>query len=183
MRVQAGPSGAQDGQLCRNRNSGDCLHSVVVLDDASEEEAEELFPDTSDKSATANRESKREREEKLKKMMEDDDDVDADGLSISVHVQSRIRSRRIDEEMPDADEEPEREPTPVEQPLPPKSAELKEEVTVQGGRRRGKRQVMKKRTIKDEEGYLGKHHSAWVNPRTVLNRGSHSRGTNLGVIL
>jgi hypothetical protein len=37
----------------------------------------------------------------------------------------------------------------------PKPAELKEEVTVQGGRRRGKRQVMKKKTVKDEEGYLG----------------------------
>jgi hypothetical protein len=56
--------------------------------------------------------------------------------------------------MPDADEEP-REPTPVEQPPPSKPAELKEEVTVQGGRRRGKRQVMKKKTVKDEEGYLG----------------------------
>lgn len=59
-----------------------------------------------------------------------------------------------DEEMPDANEEP-REPTPVEQPPPSKPAELKEEVTVQGGRRRGKRQVMKKKTVKDEEGYLG----------------------------
>lgn len=60
--------------------------------------------------------------------------------------------------MPDADEEqeqePPREPTPVEQPPPSKPAELKEEVTVQGGRRRGKRQVMKKRTVKDDEGYL-----------------------------
>ncbi|KAJ5497335.1 hypothetical protein N7463_009322 [Penicillium fimorum] len=108
---------------------------TFVLDDASEEEAEELFPDSTDKAAAANRENRKEREEKLKKMMDDDDD-EAD-----------------DEEMPDADEEP-REPTPVEQPPPSKPAELKEEVTVQGGRRRGKRQVMKKKTVKDEEGYL-----------------------------
>ncbi|KAJ5537035.1 hypothetical protein N7513_010221 [Penicillium frequentans] len=111
----------------------------VVLDDASEDEQEELFPDTGDKaekSAAAIRESKKEREDKLKQMMETDD---AD-----------------DEEMPDADDEPEpeREQTPVEQPPPPKPTQLKEEVTVQGGRRRGKRQVMKKRTLKDEEGYL-----------------------------
>lgn len=61
--------------------------------------------------------------------------------------------------MRDADEELQRELTPEEQPplLPSKPAELKEEVTVQGGRRRGKRQVMKKRTLKDEEGYLGKY--------------------------
>ncbi|KXG52688.1 Six-hairpin glycosidase [Penicillium griseofulvum] len=108
----------------------------VVLDDASEEEAEELFPDSTDKAATATRENRKEREERLKKMMDDDDDDEAD-----------------DEEMPDADEEP-REPTPVEQLPPSKPAELKEEVTVQGGRRRGKRQVMMKKTVKDEEGYL-----------------------------
>ncbi|KAJ6119746.1 Six-hairpin glycosidase [Penicillium sp. IBT 18751x] len=109
----------------------------VALDDASEEEeeAEELFPTSNDKTAVAgSRESKKERAEKLKAMMEDDD---AD-----------------DEDMPDADEEPAREPTPVEQPPPSKPVELKEEVTVQGGRRRGKRQVMKKKTVKDEEGYL-----------------------------
>lgn len=61
----------------------------------------------------------------------------------------------LDEEMPDADEEPEREITPVEAPPPIKPAELKEEVTVKGGRRRGKRQVMKKSTAKDEDGFLG----------------------------
>ncbi|KAJ6148344.1 hypothetical protein N7497_010326 [Penicillium chrysogenum] len=109
----------------------------VVLDDASEEEAEELFPDSTDKVAAATRENRKEREDKLKKMMDDDDDDD----------------EADDEDMPDADDEP-REPTPVEQLPPSKPAELKEEVTVQGGRRRGKRQVMKKKTVKDEEGYL-----------------------------
>ncbi|KAJ5239238.1 hypothetical protein N7468_003857 [Penicillium chermesinum] len=107
----------------------------VVLGDASEEEQEELFPDSGTKSATI-RETKKEREDKLRAMMDDDDD-DAD-----------------DEEMPDADDEPVREPTPIEQPPPPKPTQLKEEVTVQGGRRRGKRQVMKKVQMKDEEGYL-----------------------------
>jgi DNA polymerase delta subunit 3 len=48
-----------------------------MLDDASEEEQEELFPNSGDKGPSANRESKKEREEKLKKMMEDDD---ADGM-------------------------------------------------------------------------------------------------------
>ncbi|KAJ5488673.1 hypothetical protein N7539_003563 [Penicillium diatomitis] len=109
----------------------------VVPDDASEDDAEELFPESGDKAPSTNRETKKEREEKLKKMMEEED---AD-----------------DEEMADADEEPQREPTPEEQPPPPppsKAAELKEEVTVHGGRRRGRRQVMKKKTVKDEEGYL-----------------------------
>ncbi|GAB1210972.1 hypothetical protein ATERTT37_000082 [Aspergillus terreus] len=110
---QAEPSGAED----------------VVLDDASEEEAEELFPETG-KPTASNRETRKEREEKLRQMMEDSED----------------------EEMPDTTEPPEEESTPIDEP-PPKT-ELKEEATVQGGRRRGKRQVMKKKTVKDEEGYL-----------------------------
>lgn len=87
--------------------------------------------------------------------MEDDD---ADGRTPDPTQEGPRPSTHgvIDEEMPDADEEPVREPTPVEQPPPSKPVELKEEVTVQGGRRRGKRQVMKKKTLKDEEGYLGK---------------------------
>ncbi|KAF9892459.1 hypothetical protein FE257_001568 [Aspergillus nanangensis] len=104
----------------------------VVLDDASEEEVEELFPDSGKSASTNTRETRKEREEKLRKMMEDEDE---------------------DEEMPDTTEPPEEESKPIDQP-PPKPAGLKEEVTVQGGRRRGKRQVTKKKTIKDEEGYL-----------------------------
>jgi hypothetical protein len=49
----------------------------MVLDDASEEEAEELFPDSTDKTVIANRESRKEREARLKKMMDDDE---ADGM-------------------------------------------------------------------------------------------------------
>ena len=49
-----------------------------MLDDASEEEPDELFPNSGEKDPSATRESKKEREEKLKKMMEDDD---ADGMS------------------------------------------------------------------------------------------------------
>lgn len=77
--------------------------------------------------------------------------------------------------MADADEEPQREPTPVEQAPPPpsKPAELKEEVTVQGGRRRGRRQVMKKKTIKDEEGYLGQYFP--IDTGRILGRNISSR--------
>ena len=40
--------------------------------------------------------------------------------------------------------------------LPTASQEPQEHMEVSGGRRRGKRRVMKKITTKDEEGYLGK---------------------------
>lgn len=54
-----------------------------MLDDASEEEQEELFPDSGDKVPSAIREGKKEREEKLKKMMEDDD---ADGMGLGANA-------------------------------------------------------------------------------------------------
>lgn len=71
--------------------------------------------------------------------------------------------------MPDADDDPVREPTPVEQPPPPKPAELKEEATTQGGRRRGKRQVMKKVQMKDKEGYLGRCNATTLPASTKIH--------------
>lgn len=70
----------EDGQSSPIKSESSCSRSAVVLGDASEDEQEELFPDTGDKAAAANRESKKEREEKLKKMMEDDD---ADGMTLA----------------------------------------------------------------------------------------------------
>ncbi|KAJ9303640.1 hypothetical protein DTO217A2_6856 [Paecilomyces variotii] len=109
----------------------------VVFDDASEEEREDLFLDSGKRTTTQSRESRKEREERLKKMMEEED-----------------------QDMPDAPQQEEQtepepeEPQPEETSKPEEPAEPKEEVVVQGGRRRGKRKVMKKKTIKDEEGYL-----------------------------
>lgn len=37
----------------------------------------------------------------------------------------------------------------------PKAEESEPTVTVENGRRRGRRRVIKKKTVKDEEGYLG----------------------------
>lgn len=65
--------------------------------------------------------------------------------------------------MPDASETPIESATEDSQQLeaqkesePEPEPEPKEEVTIQGGRRRGKRKIMKKKTIKDDEGYLGR---------------------------
>ncbi|KAJ0419042.1 DNA polymerase subunit Cdc27 [Aspergillus carlsbadensis] len=106
----------------------------VVLGDASDddEEQDELFPESKKPASTETRESRKEREDRLRKMMEDDDEED--------------------EEMPDA-AEPEEPSAPIDQP-PPKQEELKVEAIVKDGRRRGRRQVMKKAVKKDSEGYL-----------------------------
>lgn len=59
-----------------------------------------------------------------------------------------------------AEEEPE-EPSPEAEPSKPEEPSMESEptVTVSGGRRRGRRRVMKKKTIKDDEGYLGE---SWI---------------------
>lgn len=58
-----------------------------------------------------------------------------------------------DEEMADAAEPP-AEPENIDKPIP-RQEDLKVEATTKGGRRRGRRQIMKKAVKKDNEGYLG----------------------------
>lgn len=57
-------------------------------------------------------------------------------------TETPVESAAEESQQTEAQKEPEPEP--------------KEIVTVQGGRRRGKRKIMKKKTVKDDEGYLGK---------------------------
>lgn len=64
--------------------------------------------------------------------------------------------------MPDAPatEEKQSEAYQLEKVETPKEDEPEPTVTVHNGRRRGRRRVMKKRTVKDEEGYLGEY--TWI---------------------
>ncbi|KAG8628371.1 hypothetical protein KVT40_004244 [Elsinoe batatas] len=88
--------------------------------------------------------SKKEREEELRKMMDEDDEMaDVDGAS-----KAEIEAEKDDEQAASEAEKPQ-------------EAE-REQVQVQNGRRRGRRRVMKKRTVKDEEGYLvTREEAAW----------------------
>jgi DNA polymerase delta subunit 3 len=91
--------------------------------------------------------------------------------------------------MPDASETPiesaaeeSQQPEPQKEPEP--EPEPKETVTVQGGRRRGKRKIMKKKTVKDDEGYLGKSRES--SPREYITNTtslSHGRRASLGIVL
>lgn len=62
--------------------------------------------------------------------------------------------------MPDAPIETESQPeaTTGETPDAVEPAEGEPTITVQNGRRRGKRRIMVKKKVKDEDGYLGEHH-------------------------
>jgi hypothetical protein len=89
--------------------------------------------------------------------------------------------------MPDAPTDVDSQPgaTPTANADTPEPAES-EVVTVENGRRRGRRRVMKKKKVKDEDGYLGRHMCAHLyshadhvqSPRKKLY-GSLSRRTNL----
>lgn len=56
-----------------------------------------------------------------------------------------------------AEEPPEvsQDPDAIDAPTSQREAPPEPQVAVNGGRRRGRRKVMKKKTIKDDEGYLG----------------------------
>ncbi|MCJ1359278.1 MAG: hypothetical protein MMC33_009279 [Icmadophila ericetorum] len=113
--------------------------SVQVTDedepmrDASEDEQpEDLVIPSKPSGPIAQR--KMEREEALRKMMEDDSDEDMEPKADTAPVDDEVASKA-------GDIPAEEEAVPVVAPAP-------------GQRRRGRRKVMKRRTIKDEEGYL-----------------------------
>jgi DNA polymerase delta subunit 3 len=108
-------------------------------DEAASDIDEEMLEAQAEKAEQA-RKARKEKEARLRQMMDEEEDED--------------------EDMQDADggaepaTEPVDESTALDQPEEP---EKKEEVSISNGRRRGRRKVMKKRTYKDEDGYLGEY--------------------------
>ena len=108
--------------------------SMQVLSDDGEDDS---APMPEPKESDAARKSRKDRQEELRRMMEED---------------SEEEPEKEDTPM----EEPEEE-TPVPEPEKQEEPEPAEVVSSTGdGRRRGKRRVMKKKTVMDEQGYLGK---------------------------
>lgn len=104
--------------------------------------------------------SKKEREDELRRMM------DMEGEKHSPHLNplyaQKLTRYPPDEPMTDAPtktgaaEAPEdAEDEPDSKTEAQAKPEPEETVTVSDGRRRGRRRVMKKKTVQDEEGYLG----------------------------
>ncbi|KAM4055693.1 DNA polymerase subunit cdc27 domain-containing protein [Hirsutella rhossiliensis] len=118
--------------------------SAAALSDDGE--ADDSDMPSSKKASTApgaTRESRKEREENLRRMMDDDDGEDVDDKD----------DEPDDEEMDDAPE-PEAEPEQMEPETKPKE-EPAEVISSSGnGRRRGKRRIMKKKRILDDQGYM-----------------------------
>ena len=64
----------------------------MALDDSSEEEPEELFPNQGKRTKSTpppNRETKKEREDKLRKMMEDDYGMELARMLITIMLRIR----------------------------------------------------------------------------------------------
>ncbi|PBP16832.1 hypothetical protein BUE80_DR012435 [Diplocarpon rosae] len=105
-----------------------------VEDDDEEEDTYLALPVPSKEIVEGNRKSRKEREAALKKMMEDDSEEEV--------VKPKAKRQK-------SEEAPEKEKSESVEP-----ADEVPRVAVSNGRRRGRRRVMKKKTVKDDEGYL-----------------------------
>lgn len=116
----------------------------MALSDDGEADDSDLPAKKATADPEAVRAARKEREDALRRMMEDDDDEeDAEA--------SEKDDEPADEEMEEAPE-PEPEPEPEAKKEEKESAEV---VSSSGdGRRRGKRRVMKKKRILDDQGYM-----------------------------
>lgn len=137
------------------------LTCTEPMKDASEDEQEADFIDSTAAEAKSNRKSKAEREEKLREMME------REGVySFLFSKPDPNANPSPDEPMPNAPDEPPDsadDSYPIDGPRPADAQPPEATVVVSGGRRHGRRKVMKKKTTKDDEGYLGAF-SHIINP-------------------
>lgn len=139
--------------------SGDDSSMQPLSDDGEDDDMPQPKP-----RSTAGRKTKKEREEELRRMMDEMDEDEDDDDKAST---------------PDEPEEEPMEEPPAPEPVQEEPAEL---VSTSGnGRRRGKRKVMRKKQIMDEQGYLGM--CPGLVARHQLIKCSDYSGAGLGVIL
>jgi len=91
--------------------------------------------------------------EKTKAKAVEDVEIDAQSQKVKKALEDMMDMSDEEEVVPTPEPEEEEEETILEKVKPAKEPESTYEVS--GGRRRGKRRVMRKKTVKDEEGYLG----------------------------
>jgi len=119
----------------------------TTLSDDGEADDDDIAAEKPLKESESARTSRKEREEALRQMMEEDDDDGDDDAD--AEKDEHEDGNAADEEMEDAPA-PESEATKE-----PKVEEPSEVVSSTGdGRRRGKRKVMKKKRILDDQGYM-----------------------------
>ncbi|TGO61081.1 hypothetical protein BCON_0030g00390 [Botryotinia convoluta] len=118
-----------------------------TMKDVSDDDEEDTWMPVpvSKETKAQDRSSRKATEERLRKMMEDDDEEEEEEEKAAPSPAPETPAEELEEEK--APEE-----TKEEEPV----------ATTSSGRRRGRRRVMKKRTVKDEDGYLvTKQEAAW----------------------
>lgn len=147
-----------------------------ALSDDGEADDDDNIPtvQTSPRAVEARRQAQKKRTESLKRMMEEESDEDAD----------KKDDEDEDEEMEEAPE-PEEEPEPEPEPEAKKVNEGPSEIvsSTDGGRRRGRRRVMQKKRILDDEGFMGMSMSPDLSIGFRLTSSSHDTGARMGVLL
>lgn len=114
-----------------------------ALSDEGEDDDSEAVPEV--KQTTETGRARKDRQAELRRMMEESDDEEPAAAKTPV------------EEDPMEEDAPPPEPEPEPQPVPQKDEEPSQIVSSKGdGRKRGRRRVMKKKQITDDQGYLGK---------------------------
>lgn len=106
----------------------------------SDDNAEDAAGDEDVEVAAGTGKTKKDRQAELEAMMDAEDEPMEDAAE---GASDEALDAPKDEAAGDVEKKEEEEP--------------KETMTVENGRRRGRRRVMKKKTVKDEEGYLGKN--------------------------
>ncbi|CAH0025522.1 unnamed protein product [Clonostachys rhizophaga] len=117
----------------------------MALSDDGEADDEDIAKEKAEyKDSDAVRKSRKQREEELRRMMEDDDEEEKS-------EEEKSEEEPADEEMEEA---PEPEPEPEEEPKEKEEEPAETTTTTTNGRRRGRRKVMTKERVMDEQGYL-----------------------------
>jgi len=117
--------------------------AMALSDDGEADEDDIPAPKRKATDDEATRKSRKEREEELRRMMEEDEENESDD-------EAEEKDDPVDQEMEEAPE-PEPEPAPQEK-VKDEPAEVIS--STEGGRRRGRRKVMQKKRILDDQGYM-----------------------------
>ena len=105
---------------------------------------------TSKRSAADSRGAREEREAKLRAMMDAEEEEEEEIKK----EQEDEKGTDVDEDMADADQEEDAKPAVSKPAADTAAVGTEQDVSIKDGRRRGRKKVLKKRTVKDEEGYL-----------------------------
>ena len=123
-----------------------------MKDSSDDEQAEEAI-EIQKQFATSSR-SRSQREEQLRQMMEDEGKIKAKTPSpkIKQGTEKPVQNMEQDAINQSTDSQ---EIASIEGSESPGEPAIEPQLIASGGRRRGRRKVLKKKTLKDDEGYLG----------------------------